>query len=358
MTVGYDSRHLIEVQTDANEGGIVTENNPDYSSIKLSREKLPYREAPYLQAEFTDPQLSGFRAVLIADTADLSDGRLATMITRFPRRVLAEMNTHRVLARNSASSRARTVKMVIQSVMDDPFIPRFTKNTKGMSGLFVTEAEQIKATEIWLRGRDRAVETLMELIMGDRYDPSKPLDILLDEYYEAYRSGNTDGFLSVHKQDANRVLEPYIWHEAIITSSYWKNFFELRTDLSAADPSIYAIAVLMEALLDGSTPVDSPVHLPFISEADMLTGSESVEEARPTLMLSATEAAQISYRDKASSTKSTATSSLGERLLAMRHMSPFEHIAYRSDAPAVSNLSGDLSGNLSSDWKQLRRIYE
>lgn len=336
----------------------MSENSPNYSSIALTDVELPYRNSPYLMAEFTDPQLSGFQAILVADTADRSDGRLATMITRFPRRVLSEINTHRVFGRNSASSRARTLKLVIKSVMEDPFIPRFTKNAKGMSGKFVTVEEQEQAERYWLRGRDRAVQTVMELLMGERYDENRNLDDLLAEYYEAYRSGDTAGMLSVHKQDANRVLEPYIWHESIITSSYWDNFFDLRTDLSAADPSIYAIALLMQAVLEESTPVDSRIHLPFVSEADMLTGDESLDVARPTLMLSSTESAQVSYRDKASALKSTATTSLGERLLAMRHLSPFEHVAYRTDASAVSGLSGDLSGNLSPDWMQLRRIYE
>lgn len=346
------------IKTVASEGGIVPENSPDYGSIYTTEVQLPYRQAPYPLVEFDDPQLKGLQAILIADTADNSDGRLATMITRFPRRVLAEMNTHRVFGRNSASSRARTLKMVIKSVMDDPFIPRFTKNTKGMSGRFVSVEEQAEAERYWLRGRDRAVDTVMELLMGERYSGDLPIGPQLDEYYEAYRSGDTSSMLSVHKQDANRVLEPYIWHEAIITSSYWKNFFDLRTDLSAADPSIYAIALLMEAALKGSTPVDSKIHLPFVSEADMLTGEESLETARPTLMLSSTESAQISYKDKASAEKSTATTALGERLLSMKHMSPFEHVAYRTDAPAVAHLTGDLSGNLSSDWAQLRRIYE
>lgn len=339
------------------EGGTVTENSPDYTTIAISDVSLPYRREPYLQATFTDSRLDGFKAILIADTADLSDGRLATLITRFPRKVLAEMNTHRVFSRNSASSRARTLRAVIRGVIDDPYIPRFTSNMKGMSGKFTSLEVQKKATEAWLRGRDRAVTTAMELIMGDRYDPARELDDLLDEYYEAYRSGQTDGMSSVHKQDANRVLEPYMWHEAIISSSDWGNFFNLREDLSAADPAIYAIAVLMSAVLRESTPVDSRIHLPFASEESMLSGDEPLDSVRETLMRASMEAAQISYRDKSTANKSTASVERGESLLKAGHMSPFEHIAYRADAPAVAHLTDDLSGNLSADWKQLRHIY-
>lgn len=336
----------------------MTENTPDYSAILVSKVVLPYRSEPYLQAEFTDPRLRGYWAAMIADTSGLQTERLATMLTRFPRRVLSEMNTHRVFGRNSASSRARSVKSVVDSVMNDPFIPRFTKNQKGMSGKFVSAEIQAKTEVAWLRGRDRAVATMLEMLLGDKYDPSSSVPELMDSYYEGYLSGDTEDMLSIHKQDANRVLEPYIWHEAVITSSYWDNFIKLRADLDAADPSIYAIAVLMDSLLQASTPVDSKIHLPFVNEEDMLTGDESLDEARPTLMLSSTESAQISYRDKSSASKSTATTALGERLLKMNHMSPFEHIAYRGDAPAVSHLTQDLSGNLSEEWKQLRKIFE
>lgn len=336
----------------------MTENTPDYSSIVVTETVLPYRSEPYLQAEFTDPRLKGYWAALIADTSGLTTDRLSTMLTRFPRRVLSEINTHRVFGRNSASSRARSVKSVVESVMNEPFIPRFTQNKKGMSGKFVNAEVQAKAEVAWLRGRDRAVATMLELLLGDQYDPASSVAELMGSYYDGYLNGSTEDMLSVHKQDANRVLEPYLWHEAVITSSYWDNFLELRTDLDAADPSIYAIALLMEALLNSSTPVDSKIHLPFVDETDMLTGDEPLDEARPTLMLASTESAQISYRDKSSASKSTATTSLGERLLKLKHMSPFEHIAYREDALAVAHLPQDLSGNLGPEWKQLRKIFE
>ena len=40
-----------------------------------------------------------------------------------PRIILAEFNTHRLFSRNSASSRAIPFKKMVQSVLENPFIP-------------------------------------------------------------------------------------------------------------------------------------------------------------------------------------------------------------------------------------------
>ena len=62
-------------------------------------------------------------AQIIADSVNTQGDRITTYILTFPRFILAELNTHRMFSRNSASSRAipfeKMVKMVkmVQKVM-------------------------------------------------------------------------------------------------------------------------------------------------------------------------------------------------------------------------------------------------
>jgi hypothetical protein len=59
--------------------------------------------------------------------------RLTTFRVVIPRMVLAELNTHRLASRNSASSRARPITKMIEDVLTNPFIPdRFPRKHKGM----------------------------------------------------------------------------------------------------------------------------------------------------------------------------------------------------------------------------------
>ena len=222
-----------------------------------------------------DPRLDGYKCVIVMDTLrpragsgwDESNYRITTMIVRFPRCILSEMNTHRVFSRNSASSRARSLKSTIKQVLEDPYIPLFTENAKGMQGPYITDEEQLtKAKEEWLDARGQAVKHALRMLLGhtmDRayYNPYELLDIYYDKYYGKEYEG--DRIPNVHKQTANRLLEPFMWHEMLITSSYWRNFFNLRMD-EAAQPEIQAIATLMDAAMYESRPDIFPEHIPFV----------------------------------------------------------------------------------------------
>src|SRR5699024_953783 len=301
---------------------------PDFSSITKELVTLPYRKEPYSQFTFSDPVLEGYKVILIEDsTAPETSDRLVTFIVRFPRSILAEMNTHRVFSRNSASSRARSVRSAIMDVITDPFVPLFTVNQKGMSGGFLTGEKLTEAKKVWLEARDSAVASELKLLLGTLYDPMKSPGQMLDDYYENVYKATPDSTpaLSIHKQDANRVIEPFMWNEVILASSYWDNFLNLRTDISAAAPSIVATSKLIEAALSDSKTIERWAHIPFVDKETLENVTGDLELDRETLMLSSTEAAQVSYKDKSSMRKSTATTSLGEKLLSMEHLSPFEH---------------------------------
>ncbi len=389
---------------------------PDWNSWQVNDVVTPWGKKT-IEVKYRDPLLAGWKALVVEDTLPVDYGdedeytaadgvvpeRITTMVLRFPRIILPEFNTHRAFSRNSASSRARSFKTTLRPVMEDPFVPLFTVNQKGMGGKFADNATWRLAFDSWLRARDRAVYSTLEELRGAdhmkttdgygavdvlrkkpdywgefdpdlrddrktarrRLEPSDMPDVweqLTDSYMDAYRSGDLGDFPSIHKQDANRLIEPFMWHEALTTSTYWKNFLDLRIS-EYAQPEIKALAILVREALKASEPEHSWLHLPFISKDGLdVDGEEKMEEA---MLASASECARISYKDRSTMTNRDG-SDLGRRLLAQKHMSPFEHIAVdaknaadssRGVAAMLEDVRGrDMSSNLSPSWVQYRRL--
>jgi hypothetical protein len=142
-----------------------------------------------------------------------SGAEIFSMVLKFPRFILAELNTHRVLSKNSASSRAIPFKKMLKLVMNDPFIPiAWQKDHKGMQGTKYFEGGDHPFTEVfwlrflWLTGRTLAVAIAWLL--------SK---------------------IGVTKQLCNRLLEPFMWHTVLVTGTEWDNFFDLRCPQYSGD---------------------------------------------------------------------------------------------------------------------------
>lgn len=143
-------------------------------------------------------------AKVIAASENECGEKLVSMILTFPRFILAELNTHRLFSRNSASSRAIPFKKMVEMAKEDPVIPiAWQAEHKGMQGSNYLEYEEDNEVlkRNWLHARDYAVQFSTRL--------------------------NEDH--NVTKQLCNRLLEPFMWHTVLVTSSEWKNFFDLRT---------------------------------------------------------------------------------------------------------------------------------
>lgn len=144
------------------------------------------------------------KSEILADSINEQGDRLTTFKVVFPRYILAEVNTHRAFSRNSASSRAIPFKKMVKMVQENPFIPiAFQANHKGMQGTDYLSGKSTQgARKEWLNARDSAITHATNLSQG----------------------------LEVTKQLANRIIEPYMWHTVIITSSEegLENFFNLR----------------------------------------------------------------------------------------------------------------------------------
>ena len=135
---------------------------------------------------------------------------LITVLATFPRIILAEINTHRMLSKNTSSSRAIPFKKMVESVQNNPFIPiAWQKEHTGMQGCeYFQEGEYEAKERAWLRARDKAIEEAQQL-----------------------------DSLKVTKQLCNRLLEPFMWTTMLITGSRegWNNFFKLRCPQYALD---------------------------------------------------------------------------------------------------------------------------
>lgn len=306
--------------------------------------------------------MEGITAHVIADT--LIDGvRVLTFESRFPRFILPEVNTHRVFSRNSASSRARSIKRTFVEVMQDPFIPSpFTRNMRGMSGKPISPELQASCEEAWLKARDCAVMSALDLLVGKEKranligDDVTQYEQVIDAYDMEADSP------SIHKQHVNRLLEPFMFHTAIITATEWDNFFNLRI-APDAQPEIYELAVKMDEARQASTPCTRDYHLPYI---DQKLSDDQVEAFH--IKRSVASCASISYKAP-DELNDGAVERIFTTMHAEKHLSPFEHIACApGKLPELIELMGwnnievsdqtDLSGNFRSGVIQLRKVLE
>src|ERR1044072_9592946 len=298
----------------------------------------------------------GFETKMLADSVSPDGHRLTTFEVTFPRFILAEFNTHRVFSRNSASSRAIPVTKQIRRVIDDPFIPlEFGTNQPGMQAAAPLEgAERDAAVEQWLTARDEAVQSVLSLI-AERHptgDRDKFLEYL-DEVQAHTREGTQpETWLNIHKQIANRLLEPFMWHTVICSATEWDNFFNLRAH-SDARPEIRKVAEDMRGAWDPWEPASldrDEWHLPLIWEEDL----EGLAGDRGTLLkVSTGRCARVSYLTHAGKRDHEADVRLHDQLLASAHMSPFEHPArpLSRDELAEDEFCGNFRG-----WKQYRKL--
>jgi hypothetical protein len=74
-----------------------------------------------------------YEAKIILDSVGPNAARLTTFELQYPRIVHAELMTHRVFSRNSASSRAIPTERLLERIERDPVLPVWWgKNQSGM----------------------------------------------------------------------------------------------------------------------------------------------------------------------------------------------------------------------------------
>ncbi len=290
----------------------------------------------------------GFDAKVLADSVSPEGFRLTTLEATFPRFVLAEFNTHRVFSRNSASSRAIPIFKQLRRVLEDPYVPiEFGSNQPGMqAGAPLGGEQRLQAEREWLAARDDAVRRVLALVAGpSEVAAGEDLPDVLVRIEQIYKGEQRPGeWLNVHKQVANRLLEPFMWHTVIVTATEWENFFNLRCH-GDAQPEIRRIATAMRAAREDSAPAelgDDEWHLPLVRPEDR----EQIDSLEDLIKVSAGRCARVSYLTHAGERDLAADIGLYDRLLEGGHMSPLEHPAQ----PAGDEWCGNFHG-----WRQYRK---
>ena len=262
-------------------------------------------------------------AKVIADSISPDGNRLTTLEVRFHRFILAEMNTHRMLSRNSASSRAIPLQKQINNLLSDTAIPViWAAEQKGMQG-----GDEISDTGvaegIWLEARDSAI---------------------------AY--ANQLAGLGVHKSIVNRIIEPFVYHTAIISATEWDNFWTLRCS-PLAQPEMRVAAEAMKDAYDASIPMELSYgqwHLPYVSSEEITTQLILSPDKRVDLKaVSAARCCRVSYLTHDGKRDISEDLALYQRLITASppHASPLEHVS-TPHSPKLSN-QGNFIG-----WRQLR----
>ena len=254
---------------------------------------------------------------------------LITLQVRFPWWLLPEMNTHRVFSRNYGSTRAIPIMRLIDEATNDPALPHvWTSHRPGMQGGDNLDEIQIEwAKDHYFAARDAAV---------------------------AAAKGMLD--IGIAKQNANRLLMPFIHVEGIITSTEWSNFFDLRCHPDA-DPTMQALAEAMRDAIAASVPVERAWHLPYIGDDELRLGENgggllAADAAAP--MISAARCARVSYLTHAGEKPDIDKDlALAKRLLDSRHLSPFEHQAQADPEHLRRCDHGNFTG-----WIQHRQVVQ
>lgn len=268
-----------------------------------------------------------YQARILCDSISPAGVRLTTMEVTYPRMIHSEFMTHRMFSRNAASSRAIPIKKMIESVLNDPVVPVWWgKNQAGMQAAEELQGAALAhAQDEWLFAMKNAV---------------------------AHCQALSD--IGLHKQIANRLLEPWMWITVIVSATEWSNFFHLRCHPDA-QPEIQKIAYMMEELYQINKPEVATVHLPLIFPEDDLIDFGAFNQAAALSKMdilkkiSVGRCARVSYLTHEGKRDPTADIELCGRLIESGHWSPFEHVAVAS--PYIQ-WSGNFRG-----WKQYRKEF-
>ena len=256
---------------------------------------------------------------IIADSLAPCGYRLTTFVCTYPRFIHSEVMTHRVFSRNASSSRAIPVQKMIERILSDPARPVFWgKNKKGMQS-----DEQLPP------------ETILEAVA--EWDAAMR---------DAVRHAQRLLEIGVHKQVANRVVEPYAHMTTIITATEWENYFGLRAHKDAQPEfQVLAYSMLREYLTHQPRLLRAGEwHLPF-SDRYIPAGLTTEQ----LLKITTARCARVSYMNFEGDISFDKDYSLHDDLLNNGHMSPFEHAA-RAEAEPVR--SGNFVG-----YTQYRKLF-
>lgn len=270
-------------------------------------------------------------ASIILDSISPREIRLTTFKLRYPRFIHGELMTHRRFSRNASSSRAIPTTKYIEEA----------------------ESDELRATPVFW-GKNRPGMEAVEELVGEELDMAKE-HWKVSALTAAINARNMLG-LGMHKQLVNRVLEPFVHINVLVSATEYMNFFGLRLD-KAAQPEIRELAQKMWVARQNSIPQrlqPGQWHTPYIREEDL--GYDLYMRLR----ISGARCARVSYESFVTGKLSTPTEDLAlcERLMGSHplHASPFEHQAtpdqYGLGGWTLRHQHGNFEG-----WCQWRKMF-
>jgi len=263
-----------------------------------------------------DPNIE---ARILLDSVNKHGDRLTTFSLTFPRFILAELATHRMFSKNAASSRAIPVKKQIEKVRSNPVIPSWIgKNQKGMQA--AQEADE-ETTEKFLYAWKHGANSMANLAEHMAQD------------------------LDIHKQIANRIIEPWSYITVILSATEFQNFFGLRCHKDA-QPEFQVLAYrMLEAYVESEPQEIEGWHIPY---GDRISPGYTEQEK---ILIACGRIARVSYENHDGEMNEEDDMKLANNLIKAGHMSPFEHVARASNHPNI--LSGNFKG-----WIQYRKTIQ
>ena len=265
-------------------------------------------------------------AKIIADSISEAGVRITTMELKYPRFIHSEFMTHRVMSRSASSSRAIPVAKMLEQTRNNPATPiHWGKNQPGMQAREELEQPHL---DMCKGGWVVAANEMANIVEG-----------LLKE--------------GLHKQVANRLLEPFQHISVVVTSTEWDNFFALR-DHPSAQPERQELARVMRRAQLNSDPrmlFIGQWHLPYVTSRDIAESEES--SAGFWAKVSAARCARVSYLTHNGEKPNSIDDLALFAKLALSvppHASPLEHQATPCMSPDV--WSGNFRG-----WLQFRQEF-
>lgn len=246
--------------------------------------------------------------VLATRPTGLHSHGIATLVVECPVFVWTELLTHKRIARNASSSRAESFGRHAAHgyYKPDTF---YAASASGMGhGDALPDAVQADLDAWWIAYHADAYERAAALINGLK------------------AKGHT-----IAKEQINRLLPTTKMLRGVVTATEaaWAAVLALRT-ADAADPAMQDLAHKIKSAIAGADWQHSNMHVPCAPIA--VTSDTFIEAAT----LAAARLARTSYGAPGPGQRSDAE--LAADLLAMGHLSPFEHCACWEDYPAPNAL--------------------
>lgn len=261
-----------------------------------------------LNKEFLSRE-TNITAKVICDSINEQGVRLTTFEIEYPRFILAELNTHRQLSKNSSSSRAIPINKMLSQIEDNIAMPVYWGKAKsGMQADGEVQQDACITSQMWWESSFKEQKCFVNRLSD----------------------------LGLHKQVPNRLIEPFQMMKTVITGTDWSNFFNLRLHPDA-QPEICMLAYKMYKAMEESKPITLSVgewHLPYVNlgwcgKGELCYADDGFDfiTLEQAIKLSAASCASVSYRTEGMTLEKA--DKIFDMLIKAEvvHSSPFEHLA-------------------------------